>query len=330
MTNQTTFTVLGAGSWGTALALQLSYAGCAVKLWTHEQDHALAMKTDGENTKFLPGITFPENLKVYPDLAEAIAGNDYILLATPSHAFVDMVKVIRENHDGQGLVVATKGFADQNKLLHVVAEKYLADVPYAVLSGPSFAKEVAKQLPTTVIIASKDEAFAKQLADCFSHQRFRVYTHNDVTGVEVGGAVKNVLAVAVGISDGMGFGANAKSALITRGLNEMIRLGEVLGGKQKTMMGLSGLGDLILTCTDDQSRNRRFGLAVGAGKSVAEALDSIGQVVESVPTVNQVYQLAKQHNIEMPITEQVYLLLQNKISAQDAVKALFARSLKAE
>lgn len=215
-------------------------------------------------------------------------------------------------------------------MLAGVAERHLGQRDFAILSGPSFAKEVAAKLPTTVNIASQNENYATTLATLFSADYFRAYTNTDIVGVQLGGAVKNVLAVAVGVSDGLGFGANARSALITRGLAEMMRLGSALGAEESTLVGLSGLGDLILTCTDDQSRNRRFGLAIGRGKDIDDAKLSIGQEVESIHTVEQVTKLAKQYQVDMPITEQVYALVHGATTPKQAVANLFGRALRSE
>jgi glycerol-3-phosphate dehydrogenase (NAD(P)+) len=324
------FTVLGAGSWGSALALQLAYAGNEVTLWAHRGEHAAAMKSDKSNERYLPGVSFPPTLTVCDDLHEAVQASQHLLIAVPSHAYADLIDQVKPLYAGQGIISATKGFTKEGRLFSDIVRERLATAPFAVLSGPSFAGEVATQLPTTIVLASSEASYVNQIAQHISHGTFRAYTSDDVIGVQVGGAVKNVLAVAVGISDGLGFGANARAALMTRGMAELIRLGVALGADPQTMIGLSGLGDLVLTCTDDQSRNRRFGLAIGKAHSVARALEGIGQVVESVATVKHVYQLAQTQHIDMPITEQVHLLLQNKLTLDQAVDRLFARELKAE
>ena len=323
--------VLGAGSWGTALALQLAYSDPAhqVTLWGRDKAHLAIIAAERRNQKYLPDALFPENLMVEVSLEKAVQENQLILLATPSHSFEALLEQIQPYIKDQQLLSATKGLC-HGKLLHSLVQQYFPQQDYALLSGPSFSKEVAAKLPTTVIIASENIGYAKNLAQIFSNEFFRVYTSQDIIGVEVGGAVKNVLAVAVGISDGMGFGANARAALITRGLAEMQLLGRALGGEEKTLGGLSGLGDLVLTCTDNQSRNRRFGLAVGAGKNIQEAQAEIAQVVESVGTALETYRLAQALKVTMPITEQVYHIVHHGRAPKDAVNALFMRALKSE
>ena len=324
-----TFAVLGAGSWGTALALQLAHSGHQVLLWGRDENHLEQVGREGKNQKYLPNINFPKNLITQHNLKQAIESSSIVLLATPSHSFESLLKQIKPFIKNQKLLSATKGLC-HGELLHTLVQQQFPDIDYALLSGPSFSKEVAKQLPTTVIIASENKQYSQLLAQAFSHQFFRVYTSEDITGVEIGGAVKNVLAVAVGISDGMSFGANARAALITRGLAEMQLLGKALGAQSKTLSGLSGLGDLVLTCTDQQSRNLRFGLAIGKGFSIKQAQASINQVVESASTAIEIYSLAKKLNIAMPIAEQVYKVLHQDLAPKEAVKALFSRALKSE
>lgn len=324
------FTVLGAGSWGTALALHLASAGHKVVLWGRDPNHMQEMQRHRCNVYYLPNIPFPSTLTLESLLPQAIQDADVVLLATPSHGVVDMLHALQLHVTAeQRLLLASKGLS-QGRWLHEVIESICPRLTYAVLSGPSFAKEVAQGLPTAVIIASHDPVFAQALAAAFSSQLFRVYTHADMIGVEVGGAVKNVLAVAVGISDGMGFGANARAALMTRGLAEMTRLGLALGAQSSTLVGLSGLGDLMLTCTDNQSRNRRFGLAIGEGKTIVEAEQSVGQVVESVRTSAELFEVAQRMSLDLPIIEQIYHVIHQGLSSQEAVQRLFARALRAE
>lgn len=325
------FAVLGAGSWGTALAVHLSFCGHETALWARDSKHIADMQSQRENARYLAGIMFPAQLTVDDNLQRALLKADVILLATPSSVFETMLHQIKPHLTTSHILLsATKGLTEHGGFMSDLAHAILPDTRYALLSGPSFAKEVAKHLPTTVIIASHDKACAHQLAHALSKNVFRVYSSHDLTGVQIGGAVKNILAVAVGISDGMGFGANARAALITRGLREMKRLGLAAGGELKTMMGLSGLGDLVLTCTDNQSRNRRLGLAIGQGKSIDEAQHEIGQVIESISTSALIQKLIKRFDVDMPITEQIYDVLHQGLSPQQAVKNLFARSLKAE
>ncbi len=325
--------VLGAGSWGTALAILLARNGADVVLWCRDADEAATMQRDCCNAKYLPGSDFPPTLTVTTDLAQLIASSDDVLFAVPSHAFRSILVEIKPHLKIQTrLVSATKGLdPETGKLLHdVVTEVIGDDYPFAVLSGPSFAREVAAGLPTAVVIATEHEALAEQWLQYLSCETFRVYTNDDLVGVQLGGAIKNVMAVAAGISDGLGFGCNARSALLTRGMTEMIRLSVVLGAAGETLFGLTGMGDLILTCTDDQSRNRRFGLALGQGATIDEARDKVGQVVEGYGTAAEVYRLARHANVDMPITEQVYQVLYEHKSPRDAVSTLFARAQKAE
>lgn len=331
--NNTPITVIGAGSWGTALAMLLANNGNDVRLWGRDAQFMTVIDRQRENSRYLPGIVLPNNLAVHTDLATAIAGVTDILVAIPSHAFKATLTTIHALAPPPfQLSWATKGIEpDTGRLLHEVAQEIFGlTIPLAVMSGPNFAKEVARGLPTAMTIAATDPKFVHDLSLRLHNQTFRVYTCEDLIGVQLGGTIKNVIAIATGISDGFGHGANARSALITRGLAEMMRLGLALGGKQETFMGLTGLGDLVLTCTDNQSRNRRFGLAIGQGKTSAQAQQEIGQVVEGMRNAKEVFYLAQRHNIEMPITEQVYQVLYENISADDAVYNLLARQPKSE
>jgi glycerol-3-phosphate dehydrogenase (NAD(P)+) len=323
--------VLGAGSWGTALALLLSRNGYPVRLWGLS-DEIDQLKLDRENKRFLPGYPFPENLTPENDLNQAIAGVSEVLVAVPSHAFSKVVEAIGPQlEDSTTLCWATKGFEfATQRLLSDVAISHLGDRSIAVISGPSFAGEVAKGLPTAVTVAATCDEHANRLAGYLHSDTFRAYTTHDLIGVQVGGACKNVLAIAAGISDGLNFGANARSALITRGLNEIMRLGSALGSQSETFMGLAGMGDLVLTCTDNQSRNRRMGLALAKGMSIAEAKVEIGQEVEGVQTTKEVYKLAERLNVEMPITTQIHRILFEGISPEEAVKTLLLRKQKME
>ncbi len=325
--------VLGAGSWGTALAMQAARNGCPTLLWGHNPAHMETLKQDRENHRYLPNLLFSENLAITDDLADIAAFSDLILVSVPSHAFKDtLLKLKPLVSSNLKIAWATKGFNKENGgLLHeIVADIFGENTPAALISGPSFAREVAADLPTAISIASTQPEFATQLAHIMHSKRFRTYTNSDLIGVEVGGAVKNVMAIAAGIADGLGFGANTRAALITRGLNEIIRLGVVMGGKQDTFMGLAGLGDLLLTCTDNQSRNRRFGLALGQGKTSEEATQEIGQEIEGVSAAKQTYLLAQRFGIDMPITEQTYKVLYEGLTPLEAVQNLLAREQKAE
>lgn len=326
--------VVGAGSWGTALALQFARAGCDVRLGgIVELDLLQAMVEGRENERYLPGVPFPGNMAVCPDLAECLDGVRDVLIAVPSHGLRDtLVKLRPLLGDDARVCWATKGFELRTgKLPHQVAAEILgADRPMAVLSGPTFAKEVAAGLPTAMTIAANNSDFANDLAVAISDESFRAYTSDDMIGVEVGGAVKNVLAIGAGMSDGLGFGANTRIALINRGLVELMRLGVALGAKRETFMGLAGMGDLVLTCTDNLSRNRRMGLALAAGKTVQEAQDEIQQVVEGVLAAEAVKEVAEHLGIEVPICHQVYRILYAGASPREAVEALMGRALKPE
>jgi len=325
--------VLGAGSWGTALAIQFARAGRRTFLWGRDATHLAQLARERVNQRYLPGAAFPTALTVDADLERALASSQDILVAVPSHALRSTLTAIAPHmRDNMRLAWATKGFElHTGRLPHQVASEVLdARLPLAVISGPTFAREVGAGLPTAMTVAANDETFARALAMSLSGNNFRVYTSTDVIGVEVGGAVKNVLAIGAGMSDGLGFGANTRIALITRGLVEMTRLGVALGAQRETFMGLAGLGDLVLTCTDNLSRNRRFGLAVAANKSAAEAQAEIGQVVEGVQAAQAVSEVAAQLKVEMPICEQVFAVLYQNIAPAQAVKQLMTRALKAE
>lgn len=325
--------VLGAGSWGTALGLLLARNGHGVQLWGHDAAQCAQLARARENAHHLPGIRFPDSLHIEANLARLAAASRQFLIAVPSHAFRATLKALKPHLDpGATLAWATKGLEPgSGKLLSaILAEELPALRAYGVVSGPSFAREVALNLPTALTAASRDTTVAERIAQWLRNARVRVYTSTDVTGVQLGGAIKNVIAIAAGISDGLGFGANARAALITRGLAELTRLGLALGGRAETFMGLTGAGDLILTCTDDASRNRRLGLALGRGGGLPGILREIGQAVEGVATAREVYALARARQVDMPITEQVYRVLYENLSPQAAVEALFRRESKPE
>jgi len=325
---KTAIAVLGAGSWGTALAILLAKNGQNVRLWDRDQSLLLEIAKASRNNRYLPEVEFPNFITICHKLSEALIEAQDVLLAVPSSGFSEALKNLKPfwkaNHR---LVWATKGLESvTGNFLHEVAERELGNHnAYAVLSGPSFAKEVALGLPTAVMLASKNPIFAHELAQQFYCDTFGIYTTDDMIGVQLGGVVKNVLAVAVGISDGVRFGANARAVLITRGLAEMMRLGEALGARRETLMGLAGCGDVILTCTDNQSRNRRFGLALAEGLTEAEALQQIGQVVEAVYNVEQLCYLAKVYRVELPIAEQVFRIMKHGVSPREALSRLFKR-----
>ncbi|MBT8085476.1 MAG: NAD(P)-dependent glycerol-3-phosphate dehydrogenase [Woeseia sp.] len=330
---ETAICVIGAGSWGTALALQFARRGRDVRLWGRDREQLEAMSQDGENKRYLPGARFPQTLHPRETLEEALQGAGIVLVAVPSHGLrTTLVKIKPLLGKGVGVCWATKGFElSTGKLPHQVVAEVLGDeLPLAVLSGPTFAREVGDGLPTAMSIAANSPDFAAELAGALSDETFRAYTSSDIIGVEVGGAVKNVLAIGAGISDGLGFGANTRIAMINRGLVEMTRLGVALGARQETFMGLAGMGDLVLTCTDNLSRNRRMGLLLAAGKSIDEAQHEIQQVVEGVLAAKAVKQVAEKLNVEMPICLEVYGVLHEGRPAAEAVRTLMSRSLKTE
>jgi glycerol-3-phosphate dehydrogenase (NAD(P)+) len=325
--------VLGAGSWGTALAIQFARAGHPTRLWSRNAADAAAMQAERHNRRYLPEAKFPDQVAVHTGLAEAVANASAIIIAVPSHSLRALLTQLKPllAPDAR-LAWATKGFElDTGKLPHQVAHDVLGGRhPVAVLSGPTFAREVGMGLPTAMTIASPDAAYANQLARSLHASNFRAYTSTDIVGVEVGGAVKNVLAVGAGLSDGLGFGANTRIALITRGLSEITRLGVALGAQAETFMGLAGLGDLVLTSTDNQSRNRRFGLALAAGKSVDVALREIGQVVEGYSAARAVHFVALREKVDMPIVGGIYRILYDREPAKDVVKDLMTRPIRPE
>lgn len=327
--------VLGAGAWGTALAMHVAQAGHQVVLWSHDARHATALSEQRENKRYLPGCLLPDALQVTASLSDALQSAQSILVVVPSDVFESVLLQVKPliseqiNH----LAWATKGFEPgSQKLLHQIAQQVLGDrIGLTVLSGPTFADEVAKGLPTAMVSASEVDAEASYWADLFHFGAFRMYTQNDIAGVEVGGAYKNIMAIATGLSDGLGLGANARAALISRGMVEMMRLGQALGAQPETLMGLAGLGDLVLTCTDDLSRNRRFGKQLAkTGASAQQVMDEIGQVVEGVKAVKTVKALAQRLKIDLPIMEQVYLIVTERATPKEAVQALLARSGKSE
>jgi glycerol-3-phosphate dehydrogenase (NAD(P)+) len=325
--------VLGAGSWGTALAVQAARNGLQTTLWGRDAAQIAQLRASRRNTRYLPDLELPATLAYSDDLATTVAGADLVLVVVPSHAFPDIVRELAPHRRAHaGVAWATKGFEPgSGRFLHEVAEDILGrSVPLALVTGPSFAREVAQGLPTAVTVHSESEAFAKQVADALHGPTFRAYTGEDMLGAELGGAMKNVLAVATGVADGMQLGLNARAGLITRGLNEMLRLNAALGGKAETLMGLAGLGDLVLTCTGDLSRNRRLGLALGRGQSLKDAVAAIGQVVESVQTADEVMRLAQRHGLELPISALVQRMLHGEITPTEGVKLLLSREQKPE
>lgn len=328
MTN--TIALLGAGSWGTAIGIHLAQSGYEVLLWGHHSQRMHLMQQTGCNQHYLPNVPFPSRLLPVTNLKECLAKAQECIIAVPSHAFSSLLNELEK--PARGLAWLTKGIDPQSHhlLSDLVAKKWGNDLPVAVISGPSFARELATGLPTALVVAGQNKAYLKNIQQLLHHGHVRVYLSDDTRGVQLCGAVKNVLAIACGISDGLNYGANTKAALITRGLAEMRRLGTALSAKLETFMGLAGIGDLVLTCTDNQSRNRRFGLELGQGTPIAEAEKRIGQVVEGKYNAAQICALATQYHVEMPICEKVNALLQGQINAQQAVVSLMSRPPREE
>lgn len=321
------YAVLGAGSWGTALALVLARNGHGVRLWGHDPETIGVMARTHHNPRYLRDIPLPAAIRPVADRSAALDGAARLLIAVPSHAFATTLEAIAPLMPPDLPVIgATKGLdTTAGGLLHEVAATRLPDHPLAVLSGPSFAREVAEGLPTAVVLAIGDRSMGEALSADFHDERFRVYLSDDRIGVGLGGAVKNILAIATGIADGLGFGVNARSGLVTRGLAEIRRLGSRLGADDRTLTGLAGLGDLMLTCTDDQSRNRRLGLALGRGTAIDRATAGIGEVVEGIRTAEAVGRLARRMAVELPICSAVESVVCGRTSPMDAARALLAR-----
>lgn len=324
--------VIGGGSWGSALAILLNNNGHQVHMWLRDKRQVDLIRESGENKKYLPNIKMPEEIKVSYDIEEVIYKKDLLVLAVPSHG---VRQVLEENkrlfNKDQILVNVAKGI--ENETLYRVSqivEEILPENPYAVLSGPSHAEEVALNMPTTVVSASVEKKIAEYVQDVFMSPSFRVYTNPDVIGVELGGALKNVIALGAGISDGLGYGDNTKAALMTRGMIEIARLGERMGGNIITFAGLAGIGDLIVTCTSMHSRNRRAGILIGKGMEIGDVIKSIGMVVEGIKTTRSAYELATRYNIDMPITEEIYGVLYNNKDVKSSVVNLMLRDKKHE
>ena len=324
--------VLGAGSWGTALAALLARNGVPTRLWGRDPRALAAIASTRRNIRYLPDLELPQALVCEPALDAALAGVAVALLVVPSHAFAKTLNAAAVHLETDaGLAWATKGFEPgSGRFLHELVALRCPGRPGAVVTGPSFAREVAAGLPTAVTVHAHDAAFAQQLAELLHAPTFRAYTGSDVLGAELGGAMKNVLAVATGVADGMQLGLNARAGLITRGMNEMLRLGVALGARAETLMGLAGLGDLVLTCTGDLSRNRRLGIALGRGVPLAQAVTEIGQVVESVVTADEVARLAERHDLDLPISFGVRAVLHGAITPAEGLRALLAREQKPE
>ena len=325
--------VIGAGSWGTALAMHISSSGRKVYLWGHEPEQMTAMAADRSNEQFLPGLTFPDSLEVLVDLSELPASCRKFLVVVPSHAFRQVLRVLLQLPASPTIIAwGTKGLEKGTSLFmsNIADEELPAEIQTSAISGPSFAGEVARGMPTAITVASSNDETAAEVATWLHHHQFRAYTQEDLIGVQVGGALKNVMAIAAGISDGLGFGANARAALITRGLAEITRLGIRAGGQMETFMGLAGMGDLVLTCTDNQSRNRRVGLGLGEGASLEQTMQKIGQEAEGVQSAAAAWELSRKLDVAMPITEQVYNVIYKGLPALQAVENLLHRDPKHE
>ena len=332
MAESSTLAVLGAGSWGTALAALAARNGTPTRLWGRDAQALAAMAESRHNKRYLPDLELPAELIYESDLGAALRGAGIVLIVVPSHAFASMLDELAPLLDaGAAISWATKGFEPgTGRFLHELVAEKLPGRPAAVVTGPSFAREVAAGLPSAVTVHSDDQVFAQQLASLLHAPNFRAYSGSDVLGAELGGAMKNVLAVATGVADGMALGLNARAGLITRGMNEMLRLGVALGARPETLMGLSGLGDLVLTCTGDLSRNRRLGLALGQGIGIDEAVRQIGQVVESVVTADEVMRLAEKHGLDLPISSGVRAVLHGEVTPVEGLKMLMSREQKPE
>ncbi len=333
MTANQNVTVLGAGSFGTALAHHIAGNGHSVSLWARDETLLRAIREDGENKKYLSGVALADSMTCHVDLQQALADAEHVLVAIPSQYFsAILTQVDKHAPQTSGVLWACKGFDVESGrfLSDIVLEKLGGDKNYAVISGPTFARELACGQPTAITVAANVQSYAESVVQLLHSRRFRTYISDDIHGVQMGGAFKNIYAIAAGISDGLNFGANARVAVITRGLAELMRLGDMLGVSAETLMGLSGVGDLILTCTDDQSRNRRFGLALGQGQSAEQALEQIGQSVEGVVATEVALRLSQEKGVSMPIVEQVHRVINGLTTPAEAVAVLLGRPSKPE
>jgi len=325
--------IIGSGAWGTALASHLAKLNHNVMIWGIDNKEILEINSKKSNNNFLPNYKIPKGVQASTNLETVLSQSSTIIIAVPSHAFREtLIKISRTNHRCTSLSWATKGFEiNTGKLLNDVVKEELGEgLTTAVISGPTFALEVAQGQPSAITIASSDESYCDYMANLISSISFRAYKSNDVIGVEVGGSLKNILAIAAGISDGLGLGANARAALITRGLSEIIKLGTKLGANKNTFMGLSGIGDLVLTCSDDQSRNRRFGIEIAKGCEIEEAKRKIGSTIEGYLAAKAAYNISKKANIEMPISNQVYNIIYKGERPESAIKKLMTRPIVSE
>ena len=324
--------VIGAGAWGTALAIQAAKA-YPVKLWARDSGHISGMKKARSNPKYLGDFTFPDHLELTASLDEAVLTSDVIISSVPTSAFAEIIQNIQSIDSAKPIIWTNKGLETNSSLFpHEIIHDHLInkDLACGVLSGPSFAAELVRDLPTAVTLATTNSDLSNSVAKIFHHGSMRVYLSDDIAGVTVGGSLKNIIAIASGISDGMGFGNNARAALITRGIAEITRFGKTLNASEETFIGLAGIGDLLLTCTGQYSRNREVGIRLAEGKSLDSILSSLGHVAEGVNACFELVKRIKDTNIDMPITCEVYRVLTNEISAKDAVKNLLSRSLTTE
>ena len=324
--------MIGAGSWGTALALVLADNGHNVNLWSHEAEHIAMMRTDGENKLFLPGVPLPDCLVYTDDIVSAVGGCDFVVFAVPSHAMQSVAARLQGHITEQAILVSVaKGFSlDSHQRMSEVLTEAFPDNRVAVLSGPSHAEEVSRRIPTAVVAASESEEAMLAVQELFSNDYMRVYTNSDVIGVELGGSLKNVIALASGICYGLGGGDNTEAAVLTRGLKEIVRLGTAMGAQEQTFYGLSGMGDLVVTCGSLHSRNRRAGMMLGEGKKLDEVLGSMGMVVEGVNASRIAYTLAEKYNIDMPITSTIYSVLYQDVPVSEIAVGLMRRDKKQE
>ncbi len=328
----TSVAVIGAGSWGTALSIVLDDNGHRVHLWMRNLKQVEEIKSTGKNQKYLKNVEIPPSIQLSNELETAIRGKKVVLLSVPTQSVRQVLKNIKPFlTKNQILINVAKGLETGTKLrISEIIKQELGEQPCVVLSGPSHAEEASRRMPTTVVSTSREKKWAEFAQDLFSNDYFRVYTNPDIVGVELGGSLKNVIAFGAGISDGLGYGDNAKAALMTRGIREIARLGEAMGANMSTFSGLSGVGDLIVTCTSMHSRNRRAGILIGQGKSFEKTLEEVGMVVEGIKTTESAYELSKFYDIEMPITEQIYNVIYKGVAPKEAVVQLMSRRMKNE
>ena len=326
-------TIIGAGAWGTALAIHFASHNHQVAMWARNAEHLSAMQAERENKRYLPGFKLPDSLTAYSDLGAALEGSELVMVVTSVAGLRDSVELLKQHGAGHlPVVTACKGFELDTGLLtfQVVKEVLPDNEKVGVLSGPSFAQELAKQLPCAIVLASENEPWVNEMVQELNTPVMRLYANTDIVGVAVGGAVKNVMAIATGLSDGLEYGLNARAALVTRGLAEITRLAVAMSAQPKTLMGLAGIGDLILTCTGALSRNRKVGLGLAEGKELHQVLREIGHVAEGVPTIDEVFDAACRYQIDMPITQMLYQLVRKELPVEEAMERLMMREAKSE